>query len=207
MPYRGASGECSAQPISSVDVGGGNFNGPPPRSQNAGSGPRRNTPQAAANLRYIGDQIIAEVETAQADDLARRHRLTHIGSQELPFIGSAISLFRIRRLTFGAYDPKGGDEKGFEYAKSKPEIVKRSMEEFSKPQYGVDVLKALKADESTRALPVVIMTSSHVETDLVKSYKLGVNSYVVKPVDFDKFAEMVTEVGLYWMVCNKTPGL
>ena len=72
---------------------------------------------------------------------------------------------------------------------------------------GVDVLKALKADESTRAVPVVIMTSSHEETDLVKSYRLGVNSYVVKPVDFDKFAEMVTEVGLYWMVCNKTPDL
>lgn len=72
---------------------------------------------------------------------------------------------------------------------------------------GVDVLKALKAEESTRGVPVVIMTSSHEEADLVKSYKLGVNSYVVKPVDFDKFAEMVTEVGLYWIVCNKTPGL
>ena len=72
---------------------------------------------------------------------------------------------------------------------------------------GVDVLKALKAEESTRGVPVVIMTSSHEEADLIKSYKLGVNSYVVKPVDFDKFAEMVTEVGLYWIVCNKTPGL
>jgi two-component system, response regulator len=70
---------------------------------------------------------------------------------------------------------------------------------------GVDVLRALKADESTRGVPVVIMTSSHEEADLLKSYKLGVNSYVVKPVDFDKFAEVVTEVGLYWMVCNKTP--
>ncbi len=70
---------------------------------------------------------------------------------------------------------------------------------------GVDVLRAMKADESTRGVPVVIMTSSHEEADLVKSYKLGVNSYVVKPVDFDKFAEVVTEVGLYWMVCNKTP--
>lgn len=70
---------------------------------------------------------------------------------------------------------------------------------------GVDVLRAMKADEKTRGVPVVIMTSSHEESDLVKSYKLGVNSYVVKPVDFDKFAEVVTEVGLYWMVCNKTP--
>jgi subtilisin family serine protease len=94
--YRESSGECSGQPISSADLsGGGNFNGPPPRSQNTGSGARRNTPQAAANLRYIGDQIIAEVDTAEADDLARRHRLTRLSSQELPLIGSAISLFRI----------------------------------------------------------------------------------------------------------------
>ena len=72
---------------------------------------------------------------------------------------------------------------------------------------GVDVLRAMKAEEQTRGVPVVIMTSSHEESDLIKSYRLGVNSYVVKPVDFDKFAEVVTEVGLYWMVCNKTPDI
>jgi subtilisin family serine protease len=93
--YRDSSGECSAGPISSVDLGGGGgSSGPPLRSQNAAA-PRRNAAQAAVNLRYISDQVIAEVDTAQADDLARRHRLTRIGSQELPFIGSAISLFRI----------------------------------------------------------------------------------------------------------------
>ncbi|MHB8266971.1 S8 family serine peptidase [Bradyrhizobium sp.] len=93
--YRDSSGECSGQPISSVDLGdGGGFKGPPPRSQNAGA-PRRNTAQAAVNLRYFSDQIVAEVDTAQADDVARRHRLSRIGSQELPFMGSAISLFRI----------------------------------------------------------------------------------------------------------------
>jgi hypothetical protein len=93
--YRDSSGECSGQPVSSVDLGDiGGSKGPPPRSQNAGA-PRRNAAQAAVNLRYISDQIIAEVDTAQADDLARRHRLTLIGSQELPFIGSAMSLFRI----------------------------------------------------------------------------------------------------------------
>ncbi len=70
---------------------------------------------------------------------------------------------------------------------------------------GIDVLRALKADEATRGIPVVIMTSSHEESDLVRSYKLGVNSYIVKPVDFDNFAKMVTEVGLYWMLSNKTP--
>jgi len=72
---------------------------------------------------------------------------------------------------------------------------------------GVDVLRAMKSEEKTRGVPVVIMTSSHEESDLIKSYKLGVNSYVVKPVDFDKFAEVVTEVGLYWIVCNKTPDI
>jgi subtilisin family serine protease len=92
--YRGSSGECRDQPVSSVDLGSGNFNEPPPRSQNAGA-PRRNTPQAAANLRYLGDQIIAEIDSSQADDLARRHRLTRIASQEFPLIGSAMSLFRI----------------------------------------------------------------------------------------------------------------
>jgi hypothetical protein len=99
--YRDSSGECSGKPIASIDLGGsGGSSGPPLRSQNAGA-PRRNAAQAAVNLRYISDQIIAEVDTAQADDLARRHRLTRIGSQELPFIGSAVSLFRItdRRST------------------------------------------------------------------------------------------------------------
>jgi two-component system response regulator len=70
---------------------------------------------------------------------------------------------------------------------------------------GIDVLKAIKSEPVTQAIPVVIMTSSHEESDLVKSYKLGVNSYIVKPVDFDKFAKTVAEVGLYWLVSNKTP--
>jgi CheY-like chemotaxis protein len=71
---------------------------------------------------------------------------------------------------------------------------------------GIDVLRALKSEEATRGIPVVIMTSSHEESDLVRSYKLGVNSYIVKPVDFDNFAKMVSEVGLYWMLSNKVPG-
>jgi hypothetical protein len=93
--YRDSSGECSGKPISSADLGGsGGSSGPPPQSQNAG-GPRRNAAQAAVNLRYISDQIIAEIDSAQADDLARRHRLRLIGSQDVPLVGSAFSLFRI----------------------------------------------------------------------------------------------------------------
>jgi hypothetical protein len=94
--YRESSGECSDKPVSSVDLGGsGEFGGPPSRSQNPGA-PRRNAAaRAAVSPRYLSDQIIAEVDTAQADDLARRHRLTLIGSQELSSIGSSMSLFRI----------------------------------------------------------------------------------------------------------------
>ncbi len=88
--YRDASGDCSDQPISSVDLGG---SGPPQHSQN-GKGPRRNAAQAAVTLRYISDQIIAEVDGAQADDLARRHRLIRLDSQEFALVG-AMSLFRV----------------------------------------------------------------------------------------------------------------
>ena len=70
---------------------------------------------------------------------------------------------------------------------------------------GIDVLKAIKSGPDTQAIPVIIMTSSQEESDLVKSYKLGVNSYIVKPVDFDKFAQVVEDVGLYWLVSNKAP--
>ena len=68
---------------------------------------------------------------------------------------------------------------------------------------GLEVLKKLKADERTRTIPVVVLTSSQEERDMVESYRLGVNSYIVKPVDFDKFVESVGEIGLYWLLVNK----
>lgn len=72
---------------------------------------------------------------------------------------------------------------------------------------GIEVLRQIKANESTRMIPVVVMTSSSEEKDIITSYKLGVNSYVVKPVDFDGFAKAVSELGLYWLLTNKTgPG-
>jgi two-component system, response regulator len=70
---------------------------------------------------------------------------------------------------------------------------------------GMEVLKALKSNEKTRMIPVVVVTSSREEQDLVKSYHLGANSYVVKPVDFEKFAQAVSEIGLYWLLLNQTP--
>jgi two-component system response regulator len=70
---------------------------------------------------------------------------------------------------------------------------------------GLEVLRRLRAHERTRLLPVVILTSSAEEQDLINGYKLGANSYIRKPVDFDKFAEAVRHLGLYWLVLNETP--
>lgn len=70
---------------------------------------------------------------------------------------------------------------------------------------GLEVLKKLKSDQRTNKIPVVILTSSNEDRDLIESYKLGANSYIVKPVDFDKFTEAVAELGMYWMILNKRP--
>jgi two-component system response regulator len=70
---------------------------------------------------------------------------------------------------------------------------------------GLEVLQRIKNDERTKTIPVVIMTSSQEESDIVRSYNLGVNSYMVKPVDFDKFFQAVEEMGLYWLLLNKIP--
>jgi CheY-like chemotaxis protein len=70
---------------------------------------------------------------------------------------------------------------------------------------GLEVLKALKNDERTASIPVVVMTSSLEDKDLEKSYELGANSYVVKPVGFENFAKVVAELGFYWLLINQSP--
>jgi CheY-like chemotaxis protein len=70
---------------------------------------------------------------------------------------------------------------------------------------GIEVLKRIKADERTKVIPVVMVTSSAEGRDIAESYKLGVNSYVVKPVEFSQFSDTVAKAGLYWMVVNKAP--
>jgi two-component system, response regulator len=70
---------------------------------------------------------------------------------------------------------------------------------------GREVLRRMKADPRTRMIPVVVLTSSKEESDIAESYKLGVNSYVVKPLDFDKFVEAVSQLGLYWVLLNQAP--
>jgi CheY-like chemotaxis protein len=70
---------------------------------------------------------------------------------------------------------------------------------------GMEVLAKVKSDERTRAIPVVILTSSQQERDMVESYRLGANSYISKPVGFDKFAAAVSQLGLYWVHLNECP--
>ncbi|NNN07292.1 MAG: response regulator [Elusimicrobia bacterium] len=70
---------------------------------------------------------------------------------------------------------------------------------------GLEVLKQLKTDSRTKLIPVIMMTSSKEERDIIESYKLGVNSYVVKPVDFTQFSKAVEGLGLYWLLVNHPP--
>lgn len=70
---------------------------------------------------------------------------------------------------------------------------------------GIEVLRKLKADETRRTIPVVVLTSSKEERDIVESYQLGVNAYIVKPVDFEKFIEAISKIGMFWLVLNQPP--
>jgi two-component system, response regulator len=70
---------------------------------------------------------------------------------------------------------------------------------------GLEVLRIIKSDERTKFIPVVVLTSSNEDRDVVQSYQLGVNSYIVKPVDFMKFVDAVAELGFYWLLLNKPP--
>ena len=70
---------------------------------------------------------------------------------------------------------------------------------------GLEVLQAIRADDRLKMIPVVVLTSSHEERDMVTSYKLGVNAYVVKPVDFHEFVNAVKELGVFWVLINEPP--
>jgi DNA-binding response OmpR family regulator len=88
-------------------------------------------------------------------------------------------------------------------AKEIPQVV---LLDLNLPKLGgLDVLRAIRADERTKVLPVVILTSSKEDRDLAGGYELGANSYIVKPVDFVQFAESVRQLGLYWVLLNQLP--
>ena len=92
------------------------------------------------------------------------------------------------------------------YAGRDPALPRLVMLDLKMPKVGgIEVLRALKAHEPTRSVPVVVMTSSSEEQDVVASYQLGVNSYIVKPVQFETFLETVAKIGLYWVLTNRLP--
>lgn len=94
-----------------------------------------------------------------------------------------------------------------QFAAREPGMPKLVLLDLKMPRMdGLQVLARMRGDERTKAVPVVMMTSSREEGDVLASYELGVNSYVVKPVDFSEFAERVVQVGLYWMMANESIG-
>ncbi len=91
----------------------------------------------------------------------------------------------------------------FDEKNNKPKLV---LLDLKMPKVdGVEVLRRLKSDERTRTIPVVMLTSSKEERDIVETYKLGVNAYIVKPLDFEQFGKAVGQLGLFWLVLNQTP--
>jgi CheY-like chemotaxis protein len=72
---------------------------------------------------------------------------------------------------------------------------------------GLEVLKRIKSDSRTKNIPVVMLTSSSQERDIIDSYELGVNSYIVKPVDFEQFSQAVQQIGFYWLLLNQSPSI
>lgn len=93
-----------------------------------------------------------------------------------------------------------------EYARRVEGVPRLVLLDLKMPRVnGIEVLEAVRADQSTKRIPVVIMTSSQEEPDVARSYDLGVNSYVVKPVDFNAMTDIVRQAGYYWLAINRTP--
>ncbi|MFC2176252.1 response regulator [Bacteroidota bacterium] len=122
----------------------------------------------------------------------------------------AFSSFNLANKFFWVKD--GEEALNFIFAKN--EYADRHVEDIPKvilldlklPKIGgIEVLKRIREDERTKTIPVVIMTSSKEEQDVVETYRLGTNSYIVKPVDFDKFMTAIRDVGYYWLFTNQPP--
>ena len=124
------------------------------------------------------------IHTLKANHLANNIQIVRDGAEALDFI------FRT-----GAFADRAAD--------AGPKVILLDLK-LPKVDW-LEVLRRVRDDPSTRSIPVVVLTSSREESDIVESYRLGVNSYIVKPVDFKQFAEMVTQLGLYWLLLNQPP--
>jgi two-component system response regulator len=134
------------------------------------------------------DDDAADVELAldafQTSQLTNRIHVVRDGEQALDFLFCA-----------GAYVGRRPEDR--------PRVV---LLDLKLPRVdGLEVLRQMKADPRTRSIPVVVLTSSREERDVVESYQLGVNSYIVKPMGFEQFSEAVRQVGHYWLLLNEPP--
>ena len=124
------------------------------------------------------------IHTLRANHLANNIQIVRDGAEALDFI------FRT-----GAFADRATD--------AGPKVI---LLDLKLPKVdGLEVLRRVRDDPSTRSIPVVVLTSSREESDIVESYRLGVNSYIVKPVDFEQFVEAVRQLGLYWVLLNQAP--
>ena len=141
---------------------------------------------------YQSVQILLVEDSVQDAELAKRALKRHNVANDIAWVRDGVEALEYL-FCEGAY---AGRDSG------PPKLVLLDMK---MPRMdGLQVLAKLKGNEKTRTIPVVMLTSSREESDLLESYKLGVNSYIVKPVDFEQFAETVAQVGMYWVLSNQT---
>lgn len=143
----------------------------------------------------MNEQVILLVEDNQSDEelTLRALKKNNISNRVVVARDGAAALdYLFARGAHAERDPK-----------EMPQVV---LLDLNLPKLGgLDVLRAIRADDRTRLLPVVILTSSKEDKDLAGGYELGANSYIVKPVDFTQFADAVRTLGLYWIVLNQRP--
>ena len=124
------------------------------------------------------------IHALRSNNLANQIHVAHDGEEALDFL-----------FCRGGHDKRGFDKP--------PRLI---LLDLKLPKIdGLEVLRQLKSDARTRAIPIVILTSSREERDMVSGYQLGVNSYIQKPVDFVQFREIIRQLGLYWLVVNQAP--
>ncbi|MFN0127437.1 MAG: response regulator [Verrucomicrobiales bacterium] len=137
--------------------------------------------------------LLVEDNPADAELTLRALRKRHLANH-LVHVGDGQAALD---FLFGAGSHAGRD------TSEKPKVV---LLDLKLPKGdGIEVLRQLRADARTRLLPVVVLTSSREERDVVDTYQLGANSYIVKPVDFEKYSEAVSNLGMYWLLLNEPP--
>jgi len=143
---------------------------------------------------YHSVQILLVEDSIQDAELTKRALKRHNVANDIAWVRDGVEALEYL-FCEGAY---AGRDSG------PPKLVLLDMK---MPRMdGLQVLAKLKHNDDTKTIPVVMLTSSREESDLLESYKLGVNSYIVKPVDFEQFAETVSQVGMYWVLSNQTAG-